>query len=136
MLLTTLKIKSERLQICREKCKHFVYATQSCGELVVGKTVKYKNTTKKLCGCIMPIKAHLKIASCPIHKWTSTIEKKDIKKLKKELAGLQGSKVSKEQNKNLTQLYNRMLGNKKKVSNCPSCVKKMIAELNELLNDE
>jgi len=84
----------------------------------------------------MPIKASLKIASCPIHKWTSVISQSDITALKKTLSELKGSKVTAAENTQLTELYNRMLGVNSKVSNCPSCVKSMIRKLNELLKDE
>lgn len=135
MLLTTSKIKNDRLAICRN-CKHFVSKTQSCGTLLVGNEVKYKNTTKQLCGCIMPIKAHLKIASCPIHKWTSVLNQKDITALKKVMGELKGSKVTGEQNKELTKLYNKLFSKRDQVSSCPSCVKSMVKKLNELLESE
>tara|TARA_B100000424_G_C22939272_1_gene499806 strand:+ start:2252 stop:2656 length:405 start_codon:yes stop_codon:yes gene_type:complete len=133
MLLTSSKIRNSRLEICRS-CKHFVDVTQSCGTLGFGERVKYKNTTKKLCGCIMPIKTHLKIASCPIHKWKSLIEDSDIKELKKLLGGID-KKISKEQNIQLTKLYNRITSKNNKISNCNSCVKKMVTEMRELLEN-
>ena len=135
MLLVSSSIRNERLDICR-KCKHFVKTTQTCGTLAVGNTVKYKNTTKKLCGCIMPIKTHLKISSCPLHKWKSTIAKEDIKAIKKLLGDIHPHKITREQNKTLTELYNKALSKKSKVSNCGKCVKSMINELKEMLKDE
>lgn len=135
MLLVNFKTKESRLVTCRA-CKHFVAATQSCGELVVGRTVKYKNTTKKLCGCIMPIKAHLKIASCPIHKWESEISKTDITKVKKILGEIKNNRITGAQNFQLTELYNKIYVSKNKTSNCKSCVKEMINNLTNLLEDE
>ena len=137
MLLTSSKIRNERLEICRS-CKHFVKLTQSCGTLGVGETVKYKNTTKKLCGCIMPIKTHLKIGSCPLNKWRSEVSKDDIKAIKKLLGSLDAktNRITKEQNIKLTELYNRITSKKNKVSSCAPCVKKMVNEMREMLENE
>jgi hypothetical protein len=134
MLLVTSEIRNQRLEICR-KCKHFVKATQSCGTLGLGERVKYKNTTKKLCGCIMPVKTHLKIASCPIHKWRSTIKPSDLKELRALLKEINDNRITGEQNKRLTTLYNAITRKNTKVSGCAPCVKKMIQEMNELLEE-
>jgi rRNA maturation protein Nop10 len=45
-------VKESRMEICRE-CEFFTSLTQTC----------------KKCGCIMPAKAGLPHAFCPIHKW-------------------------------------------------------------------
>tara|TARA_R100001163_G_scaffold2920_2_gene4432 strand:+ start:10202 stop:10609 length:408 start_codon:yes stop_codon:yes gene_type:complete len=135
MLLTSSKTRNERLEICRG-CKHFVSVTQSCGTLGVGKTVKYKNTSKKLCGCIMPIKTHLKIGSCPLNKWKSEVNKKDIESLKSLLGSIEKNRITKEQNMKLTELYNKITHKKNKVSGCAPCVKKMVTEMSEMLKDE
>ncbi len=132
MLLTSLKIKGQRLTICRS-CKHFVKLTQSCGTLGFGAEVKYKNTTKKLCGCIMPIKAHLKFSGCPIHKWKSEVSAKDIEDLNELLGEIKDGKITKSQNLKLTQLYNKITKNKRSVSSCAPCVKNMINELTDAL---
>ena len=135
MLLTSSKIRNERLGICRS-CKHFVKLTQSCGTLGVGERVKYKNTTKKLCGCIMPIKTHLKIGSCPLNKWRSQVSKEDIEGIKKLLGSIEKNKITKEQNIKLTELYNRITSKKNKVSSCAPCVKRMVNEMSEMLENE
>ena len=135
MLLVTLKLKNERLVICRA-CKHYVKATQSCGTLGLGKEVPYKNTKKKLCGCIMPIKAHLKIASCPIHKWKSEIAQEDIEAIKNVLGSIENRKVTAEQNMLLTKYYNKVMKTRKNTSNCSSCVRKIVKELTELIESE
>jgi hypothetical protein len=48
------EIANSRLDICRS-CDHFIKITQQCTQ----------------CGCIMPAKAKLPHASCPIEKWQS-----------------------------------------------------------------
>lgn len=48
----TDEIRERRLEICRT-CEFFVSITQQC----------------KKCGCIMPAKASLPNASCPVHYW-------------------------------------------------------------------
>ncbi len=54
---TTEEVKEQRLEICRS-CPEFLKLTQQC----------------KLCLCIMPAKAILAHAECPIHKWGKTDE--------------------------------------------------------------
>lgn len=46
------ELKEQRLAICRE-CPFYIGLTQQC----------------KKCGCIMPAKATLPHASCPVGKW-------------------------------------------------------------------
>jgi hypothetical protein len=46
------EIAEGRLEICRS-CEHFIKLTQQCSQ----------------CGCIMPAKAKLPHAFCPIKKW-------------------------------------------------------------------
>jgi hypothetical protein len=46
------QVKEDRMAICRN-CEFFIALTNQC--------------TK--CGCIMPLKASLAEAECPIHKW-------------------------------------------------------------------
>jgi hypothetical protein len=52
---TKKEVVDERLSICKQ-CPEFFSATKQC----------------KLCLCIMPAKAILANASCPLHKWEAT----------------------------------------------------------------
>jgi hypothetical protein len=126
--------RKKRLDKCRA-CAHFVKETQSCGTLLIGKSVPYGKQTRQLCGCIMPLKTQFRHMSCPINKWRSTLKASDVKELRKVLKELEGSRVTKDQNVHLTQLYNRFAGTNKSVSNCAPCVKKMITKLKELIDE-
>ena len=52
---TKPEIVNARLSICKQ-CPEFIDLTKQC----------------KICFCIMPAKALLANASCPLHKWEST----------------------------------------------------------------
>ena len=52
---TKSEIIEERLKICKQ-CPEFIKITKQC----------------KICLCIMPAKAVLAAASCPLHKWEAT----------------------------------------------------------------
>ncbi len=84
----------------------------------------------------MPIKTHLKIGSCPLNKWKSEVNKKDIESLKSLLGSIEKNRITKEQNMKLTELYNKITHKKNKVSGCAPCVKKMVTEMSEMLKDE
>ena len=135
MLLVDTILANERLEICR-KCKHFVKKTASCGTLILGKTIQHKKKSVKLCGCAMPIKTKLKMGSCPIGKWESTFEKALIADLEIQLEEMGGDRITADQNKNLTILYNKFTGGNNKVSSCAPCVVKMIATLRSIMNDK
>jgi len=136
MFLVSAQKRSNRLEICR-KCEHFQEVTKSCGTLGIGKKIQLENGEKvSLCGCIMPIKTRLKIASCPLEKWTSIIEDKDIKSIETLLKDLDGAdRISASQNQKLTELWNKAAGQRRGVSNCNTCVKDMIRDLRKLLKD-
>jgi len=107
--------------------------TRSCGTLLKGEEIIYKGAPVKLCGCIMPIKAHLKASSCPINTWTSLISQKDLKQLKTTLGEMSGNRITKEQNIILTELHNKIAGRNNRVSSCGPCVKEMVKELKTIL---
>lgn len=52
---TKPEIVKKRLEICKQ-CPEFINLTKQC----------------KICLCIMPAKALLAQASCPLHKWKAT----------------------------------------------------------------
>ena len=131
MLLVTSKVRSERLATCRS-CEHCVGATQSCGTLGLGEKVG----DVKLCGCIMPVKTTLKIASCPLDKWGMTLSKEDVAAAKRLLAEVNPRAMSANQNAELQRLYNSMTGRKNKTTQCKPCVREMYEKMVELLRDE
>mgnify|MGYP003131610003 CR=1 FL=1 len=137
MFFISTQKRANRLEICRN-CEHYIDLTRSCGTLGIGSEVKDENDESvKLCGCVMPIKTRLKIASCPLKKWTSEISRKDIDIIKSILKDVDGvTSISHQQNEKLTEMWNKATGSKKKVSSCNSCVRKMITELTQFIKDD
>lgn len=124
MFFVTGQKRNDRLAIC-QGCRYFVEKTQSCGDLV-----KEAFTDSKLCGCHMPTKTRLKIASCPLGKWDSEIKSSDLKKIKAIL-----DDPTKATNGDLAQVYSSVTGTNTQASTCSSCNKRMLNELKTLLND-
>ena len=76
MLYVNPETYDHRLGKCR-KCEHYNLNTRTCGRLILGDTVKVDGEDVKLCGCVMPVKAKLKIADCPLKKWSPQITDED-----------------------------------------------------------
>jgi len=146
-LFTSEEQKQERLAICRA-CEFYVEATQSCGtflgkklaKLQGGDLVQLEGRKKKvrLCGCYLPVKANLKMSSCslpkPYKKWDATITKKDIAAIKKMLGN---ESPTKEWMQEMFTTYNQTFTRQEPISslNCGSCIRRMIEQLKELVND-
>ena len=64
------------------------------------------------------------------------VSKEDIEGIKKLLGSIEKNKITKEQNIKLTELYNRITSKQNKVSGCAPCVKKMVNEMREMLENE
>ena len=131
MFFVSAQKHSDRLNTCKV-CKYYVTDTKSCGTLIVGKTITYKGKRVKLCGCVMPIKAKLKVGSCPLDKWTSLIDKEHLEEIK-QLVNEVGGTITAHQNHRITELWNIAAGDNRKVSNCNSCVNGMIEKLKLLI---
>jgi hypothetical protein len=85
----------------------------------------------------MTVKTRLKVASCPLKKWTSEISKSNLEKIKSLLDDIDGlNTITGAQNKKLTELWNIAAGENKTVSSCNSCVRQTIKELKKLIKDE
>lgn len=134
MILTSSQNRSKRLQICRE-CPHYKSITKSCGTIGFGETIYEGKDSVKLCGCIMPIKAGLKTASCPISKWEADVTRAELKQIKKLIEGITGNRITGEQNHELTKLWNKAAGRNRKPTTCTSCIKDMIKDLKKLTNE-
>lgn len=122
MLLVSKDIREMRMDTCRA-CQHYVAATKSCGPLV---TEAF--TDSKLCGCFMPAKSRLKVASCPLDKWGATITKDDLEAIRHMLENKQEYT-----NEDLVQWHNKMTGGNKKRSTCAPCNNTMVKDLRRLL---
>jgi hypothetical protein len=125
MFFVTGQKRSDRLEICKG-CEHYVQATKSCGPLL---TEAF--TDSKLCGCHMPTKTRLKVASCPLDKWEAEITKADLEEIKKFLKTENQFRTSGQ----LAKLYGKATGTNQQASSCSSCNRRMLDELNKLITD-
>ena len=125
MFFVTGQKRSDRLEICKG-CEHYVQATKSCGPLL---TEAF--TDSKLCGCHMPTKTRLKVASCPLDKWQAEIAKADLEEIKKFLKTENQFRTSGQ----LAKLYGKATGTNQQASSCSSCNRRMLDELNKLIRD-
>jgi hypothetical protein len=66
--LASIPVQQLRQSQCL-KCDFYESKTGSCGPLIIGKVVEYKNKKVKLCGCIISEKSEFKNLHCPIKKW-------------------------------------------------------------------
>lgn len=124
MFFVTGQKRTDRLTIC-QGCEHFVKATKSCGPLV---TEAF--TDSKLCGCHMPTKTRLKVASCPLGKWEAEISAEFLDKVRELIDNPRNAT-----NGDLAELYSKATGTNTKASQCSSCNRKMLNELKQLLKD-
>ena len=125
MFFVTGQKRNDRLAICKS-CEHYVQATKSCGPLL---TEAF--TDSKLCGCHMPTKTRLKVASCPLDKWQAEITKTDLEEIKKFLNTENQFRTSGQ----LAKLYGKATGTNQQASSCSSCNRRMLDELNKLIRD-
>ena len=125
MFFVTGQKRTDRLNICKS-CEHFVELTKSCGPLL---TEAF--TDSKLCGCHMPTKTRLKVASCELGKWEAEIKASDIDEIRTFLKTANQFRT----NGKLAELYSKATGTNQPPSNCSSCNRRMLGELNKLLND-
>ena len=124
MFFVTGQKRTDRLTIC-QGCEHFVQSTKSCGPLV---TEAF--TDSKLCGCHMPTKTRLKVASCPLGKWEAEIKQSDLDAIRKLIEDPRNAT-----NGDLAELYSKATGTNTKASQCSSCNRRMLNELKQLLKD-
>jgi len=125
MLFVNAHLRAERLATC-QGCEHYVVKTKSCGPLV---TEAF--TDSPLCGCYMPAKTKLKTASCPLGKWEATVTSEDLVQIKEFLGRDNRQRTAGE----LTMLANKYLGAGKKASSCPPCNRKLLNELQTLVDN-
>lgn len=136
MIFVNNKVREERMAICRA-CKHYKSVTNSCGTLLLGEEVPYKRGKAKLCGCVMPLKTQFKTSSCPIKKWTSTVDTKALESIREIVENIEKrGKVSAEEGKLLIDVYNKTFETNKdvdKAMGCGGCMREIIKEFREVL---
>jgi hypothetical protein len=140
-------VRAQRYHSCLS-CKHFVSSTRSCGTLIVGKDltdeqvaeiseellITHRKKKIRLCGCVMPVKAYLAFASCPIGKWNMhRIDSDDVNKLRAFIDSLEGkSKLSQEEVAELLRWNGMITG--KKMQKCTECIRQLLADMRQELN--
>jgi hypothetical protein len=124
MLFVSAQTRSNRLNACRS-CEHYVEKTRSCGPLI-----KEAFTESPLCGCHMPTKTRLKVASCPLNKWPAVITPAEIEDIRKFLTLSDKQKTDEE----LTKLAGKYIHASERASSCSGCNKRLIRELQRLVN--
>lgn len=148
MFLTPLKIRNERLSICKQ-CKWFVKSTSSCGplrpqNLLGAKKVevdwdeddphnkrRYRKKVK-LCGCDMTVKTRLAFASCPANKWLAMGEDPDkLTKKAKEIRDFvlplkNANRIESDQLKQLFRYASEIEGRPVPYTTCPPCIREII----------
>lgn len=134
MFLVSHQKRENRYRICKE-CQHFVATTKSCGTLGFGNEVQHNGETRKLCGCVMPIKTKLKVGSCPLDKWFAEISDELVQQIRTLIDGMERDRITGIENQKLTELWNKVAGRNRNVSSCKSCVNGMIKDLKTILKD-
>jgi hypothetical protein len=83
----------------------------------------------------MKLKAKISFTRCPIGKWEreKEITKDQLSILRRLFKEMKGTRVTGEQNANLTNIYNEIFGTRKKKSNCGGCVRELVNELKQIL---
>ena len=134
MLFVNAQTKSERLTICRA-CEHYVDATESCGTLVIGKTVEHEGESVKLCGCIMPIKTSLRVGSCPLNLWEHQFSESDLDRMKTWLKMLPNT-INASQQMELLIHYNKVTSqSKRSIGSCGKCAQNLIKTIREFVDN-
>ena len=83
----------------------------------------------------MHIKTRLKSSSCSLGEWGAELSKKDLREVREFLGTIKGNRITGAQNQKLTDLWNHASGRQRKPTNCNSCVRGMIKELNTLIKE-
>lgn len=137
MLFVKSSEYNRRLAICRN-CKFFEQSTQSCGSLIVGEEqeieVQYKKKSIHLCGCVMPIKAKLSLASCPANKWKGMLtdaERNDLLLLLEEIETT--GKIDDTQRNQFYAYKDQITRAYNERSTCSACIKREIKLMRETL---
>ena len=132
MLFVSGKTKSDRLVIC-QSCDHFVESTSSCGPLIRGKTIVVDDQEKDLCGCIMPIKVGLRVASCPLGMWSTHISERELQSIKEFVETIPNTLTAHHQ-KRLLEYYNKITGQQRRgIGCCGASARNLLKTLNDFV---
>lgn len=127
----------KRLDKCHD-CPNYKRATRSCGTILTRLTpnpdkVKFGRGEAELCGCVMSVKARLKVARCPINKWGRDLTKYELSEMERVVTNLKDkSRITAEERKDFYKVLSMVGGTNKTDENCKPC---FLKELKEFINN-
>jgi len=123
------KTAEQRLDTCKS-CE-FLSSKQTCGTPIIGEKVTYNNRQYKTCGCIVRLKVKFPALSCPLGKWTATVEMSDSIKteLRQFISSLNPFNLTKSEVNRIYEFANHSPEAPVEQSNCPSCVENVLNQL-------
>lgn len=131
------KIEQERMTMCKG-CEFYNKEHGTCGTPrwlnPLGQQVTWYRSKKRLCGCVMKVKAKLSWASCPLGKWKGAITEKEFKKFEKYVKSIETKNTF--NRKELEELYSwvsTIEGKAVEVTVCGTCVKDAISEMRKVV---
>lgn len=131
-LLTSAKTRNERLNICGA-CEHYREGTRTCGPAVVGATVRHLGEDLHLCGCVMPIKASLRTAACPLGRWTHEVDPELVDRIREFLAAYPGPELKSNEVTAMHLLWNQLSRKPQAMTQCRSCLREMYSDLKKYI---
>jgi hypothetical protein len=148
MITVSTKIAKERLSVCMQ-CKYFKANTKSCGTLIFGNDiteevnndetniVTYRRKKVRLCGCRMPVKTYLALASCPIGKWNRQLSNEDMESF---VTFVNEFKIMGRWKDDDIKLFYKWIekikGVRQQVYHCSSCIRKSLNEILKSIEQE
>ena len=118
-------------------CPNYKRSTRSCGTILTRLTpnpdkVKFGRGEAELCGCVMSVKARLKVARCPVNKWQRDLTAYELREMKRVVESLEDkTRISAEERKDFYKVFSMVHGRSKKDENCKPC---FLKELKEFIN--
>ena len=140
MIFVHGKERTERFNAC-QACEHYQAKHRSCGTYLPTKImggelqgdlveVEGRQRKVRLCGCDMAMKTKFKAASCPIGKWGSLVNAKDMRELEKIAGENTGRTIKRKDAERLVNLYNKAFEGKKRMTvSCGSCIAAILDEV-------
>lgn len=141
------KERTERFNTCLA-CEHYQPTHRSCGTYLPTKImggelqgdlveVEGRQRKVRLCGCDMGMKTRFKAASCPIGKWGSAVNAKDMKELERLAANQKGRQMKVGDAKALINLYNKVFNASKPMTlGCGKCINAILDEVKSSMENK
>ena len=104
------------------------------GDLV---EVEGRQRKVRLCGCDMGMKTRFKAASCPIGKWGSAVNAKDMKELERLTNNQKGRQIRMKEAKEIVDLYNKVFNASKPMTyGCGKCINAILDEIKSVIQNK